>query len=260
MGKKKKISLLFTVFIILLLFLIRLSSPNSLPKRLILNISSLPYKFLRLTFVPIESIIYCHSSLRELSYLKEENKKDKILLMQLKDAAKENNRLRDLLSFKERSEFSLVAAEVIASDVSNLRRTLVINRGSRHNIAPGNSVIVSDGLVGMVVEVSSSSSRIILINDPDFSIAAYVQSSDVTAIVSGSLEGLCKFKYLESNDDVRIGDQVVSAGRNSRFPPGIPIGKIISISKDHSGVTLFAIVNPAIRLSSLKEVLVIVGD
>ena len=164
-----------------------------------------------------------------------------------------------LLSFKEKSEFSLVASRVISFDASNLRRSLVIDKGKSSGVRAGNPVIVSEGVVGMVVEVSQSTSRIMLINDLDFSMAAKVKRSDAIGIISGSLEGTCRLKYLDLDEDIKVGDEVVSPGKNSRFPAGIPVGAITDISREQSGLTLFAIVKPKVNLSSLEEVLVIIN-
>ena len=87
--------------------------------------------------------------------------------------------------------------------------------------------------------------------------AAKIERSDAIGIISGSLEGTCRLKYLDLDEDIKVGDKVVSSGKNSRFPAGIPVGVVAKISRERSGLTLFAIVKPMVNLSSLEEVLVI---
>ena len=99
-------------------------------------------------------------------------------LMQLQDVANENKRLRALLALRPELPFSVVAAQVIGIDVSNFRRTVVIDKGTHNGIKKGNAVLSGKGIIGMVTEAGTVSSRIMLINDPDFSIDACNLDSD----------------------------------------------------------------------------------
>ena len=67
-------------------------------------------------------------------------------------------------------------------------------------------------------------------------------------------------KYLDLEEDIRVGDKIITAGGGSRFPCDIPIGEVISTSKDSSGLNMFAIVRPNVKLSSLEEVLIVLND
>jgi rod shape-determining protein MreC len=255
--KKNKTILLFFVSLIIISFLLTLSPTASLPKKIALVLSKAPIKLVSLTFVPFRSLVSCNASLKQSRILKEENRQLKASLMQLSELEAENKRLHSLLSFKQETKFSLVVARVIAMDASNLRRSLIIDRGKNQGLEIGNPVISSEGVVGMVIEIGNSVSRIILINDIDFSMAAKIKRSEAIGILSGSQEGICRLKYLNLDEDIKTGDGIVSSGKNSRFPSGIPVGEVTSVSREQSGLTLFAIVKPRVKLSSLEEVLVI---
>lgn len=259
MGKKNKI-LLRILVIFLLVVLARISFSITSLKGIALDVSRLPLQVISLTFVPYKSFVSVRHSLRDVSKLKKENQTIKLHLMQLRDAESENKRLRQLLSLRQRSRFSVLAARVISSDASNFKRTLIIDKGKQDGIRIGSSVLGGEGMIGMVMETGFSSSRIILISDSDFSISAKDRRSRVTGLVSGSLEGMCVFKYLSLDEDIRVGDEIISSGGNSLFPADIPIGEIISISQDNSGLSMFAVVRPHATLSRVEEVLVIVND
>jgi rod shape-determining protein MreC len=107
--------------------------------------------------------------------------------------------------------------------------------------------------VGTVIEIGNSVSRIILINDD----SPWQRSSVPKYGDAGSQEGICRLKYLNLDEDIKTGDEIVSSGKNSRFPSGIPVGEVTCVSREQSGLTLFAIVKPRVKLSSLEEVLVI---
>lgn len=257
MEKKNRIILLFFIFLIGISFLITLSPVTTLSKKIAISLSRFPLKLVSLSISPIHGIINCNRSLSQNHLLEQENQQLKIRLMQLQEAGSQNQRLQKLLSFRERSEFSLVAARVIAFDASNLRRSLIVDRGRGSDVKVGNPVIVPEGVVGIVAEVGRTVSRIILINDLDFSMAAKIKPSEAIGVISGSLEGACRLKYLDLDEDVEIGDEVVSSGKNSRFPAGIPVGTVTDISRERSGFTLFTVVKPKVKLSSLEEVLII---
>ena len=259
MGKKNKI-LLRILVVFLIVFIVRTSFSFTLLKAIALNASKLPLQIISLTFLPYKSLVSSRHSLRDVSDLTKENQMLKLRLMQFKDIASENKRLRQLLSLKQESQFSVLAARVIGSDASNFKRTLLIDKGERDGIRKGDPVVGGEGMIGMVMETGVSSSQIILISDPDFSMAAKDSRSRATGIIAGSLEGGCVFKYLTSDEDILPGDEIVSRGGNSRFPLDIPIGTVVSLSKDATGLNMVATVKPKVRLRALEEVLVIVND
>ncbi|MDD5617812.1 MAG: rod shape-determining protein MreC [Candidatus Omnitrophica bacterium] len=257
MEKKKKTVLFSFIFLIGVSLLIKLTPASNISKSITATLSNLPLKLISLSFLPAESIIRCNRSLREVSNLKKENQNLKIRLMQLKDAARENIRLNELLAFKKSVNFNLAAAKVMYYDSSNFRKSLVINKGKKDGVKVGNPVITKDGIVGMVTQAGILTSQVVLVNDTEFSMAAKIKRSEATGVISGSLGGSCRLRYLDLDEDIQPGDEVVSLGQNSHFPAGIIIGTVTDVSKDQSGLTLFAIVKPKVRISSLQEVLVI---
>ena len=259
MGKKRKLLLLICVALFIS-FLVNISYPFVFLKNVSLDLSKVPLQIIGLTFLPYKSLRAVHVSLKTVARLEKENQSLMLRLMQLQDAAAQNKRLRELLSFKQQSHFTVVAGGVIGVDASNFRRTILVDVGKKSGVVVGDPVLGGAGMIGMVIEAGEVSSRVILITDPDFSIAAKDQRSRVTGIVSGSLDGSCVFKYLDLDDDVRVGDELISKGEYSHFPFDIAIGEIMSLVKDNSGLNIFAVVKPFVRPSSLEEVLVIIDD
>jgi len=194
---------------------------------------------------------------KENIILREENQKLKLANLILNDAEQENRRLRKLVSFKEKSELHFVAARIIASDSSNFRSSVVIDKGKKSGIEVGDWVISPDGLVGRVSELGNFASRVVLMNDPNFAVSAKIIRSGAMGLLTGSLDGNCILKYLELDDDIKIGDEVLTSTKESGLGISIPIGKVTGIFKEHSGISLFAVVKPQPHLNSLEEVLVI---
>jgi len=255
--RKYKIIAIVVSLLLVVSFLVKSLVIKNLTKNLALSISNIPSSVINLSFLPVGALVSCNKSLDDNIKLRQENQELRVRLMKLEEAARENKRLDELLGFKQKAEYSLVVARVIAFDASNLRRSLTVNKGRSSGIKIGNPVITIDGAVGKVIEVGKFASRIILINDPDFSMAAKVKRSDVMGVLSGSLSNICMLKYLDLDDDIKPGDEIISTGKNSRFPAGIPIGQVVSIAKEYSGLTLFALVKPKAKLLSTEEVLII---
>jgi rod shape-determining protein MreC len=165
--------------------------------------------------------------------------------------------LNKLLSFKSNLTFSTKAAQVIGRDSSNWLSTLIIDKGEKAGINIGMPVISDTGLVGKIVEVSKSTSRVLLINDPNLKVAALVQDSRDEGMVSGSLGGTCRMYFLSLDSEVKINDVVVTSGLGGVFPKGLLIGRVVDVDLDSTGLMKNCSIKPATNLSRIEEVLVI---
>jgi len=173
------------------------------------------------------------------------------------EAAIENKRLRELLDFKNSSEWNTVAAAVIGRQPENWSSMVLINKGSSSGIRNGSVVVSRMGLVGRVAETTASISKIILINDPNFSISAFVQRSRQEGLVTGTLGSNLVMKYLPPDADIQERDIVVSSGLTGMSPKGLLIGTVIKTGTEFSGLGKYAVISPAADLPAIEEVLVV---
>jgi len=170
----------------------------------------------------------------------------------------ENTRLRSLLALKERAPYKVIAARVIGRDPSNWSSTVIIDKGSSSGIKNGMVSVSFYGLVGRVIETSGTTGKIMLINDPNLSVSAVIQRSRQEGLVCGSLGGMMLMKYLPKDCDIKVSDTIVTSGLTHIYPKGLPVGTVVDIGREFSSVTSYAIIKPAVDLSALEEVLVIV--
>ena len=180
-------------------------------------------------------------------------------LIAAKELAQENERLKKLLSFKERSQFISLAARVIARGPDNWSRGAIIDKGFRQGIKAGNVVITELGLAGRVSEASSATSKIILINDPESSVSAIIQRSRDEGLICGTLLGGVVMRYLEKDSGVVAGDIVLTSGLTGNYPPSLFIGTVEKVLDEQQGLGKYCVVRPAVDLKKMEEVLVIVG-
>ncbi len=79
-------------------------------------------------------------------------------------------------------------ARVVAGNPSNFSHTIDINKGSDDGIRDGMAVVNGAGLVGRIVQVTSSRSTVQLITDPDFAVGVRLLPSGVTGHRTGEGE------------------------------------------------------------------------
>ncbi|HHY14258.1 MAG TPA: rod shape-determining protein MreC, partial [Thermoanaerobacterales bacterium] len=113
----------------------------------------------------------------------------------------ENERLREMLNFKERSYYyDLEGAKVIGRNPSNWFETILIDKGKYNDIEVDMAVVTDKGLVGRIIETGDRWSKVLLIIDPKSSVSAMIQRTRDNGIIKGQIEptnkGYCEMVYL----------------------------------------------------------------
>jgi rod shape-determining protein MreC len=167
-----------------------------------------------------------------------------------------NRRLEDLLAFRDRLDGAVHAARVIGRDPLPWFRTLTIDRGESDGVRRGLAVISPNGVIGQVADVSRTAARVLLLTDHNSGIDAIVQRSRARGIVQGAREQGCTMNYLKRDDDVRVGDRIVTSGLDGIFPKGILVGEVVEVGPKHRGLLQAATVRPSAPLDRIEEVLI----
>jgi rod shape-determining protein MreC len=178
-------------------------------------------------------------------------------LVSMNELSVENARLNNLFSLKQQLSYKVIAARVIGRDPSNWSSTVLINKGSSSGIKKGAASVSFLGLAGRVMEVGSSASKVMLINDPNVSVSARIERSRQEGLICGSLGGALLLKLLPKDCDIVVGDTIITSGLTSVYPKGLLIGTVSAIARDFSGLSMYAVIKPAVDLSSLEELLII---
>jgi rod shape-determining protein MreC len=223
----------------------------------LLDLSSMPLKALNALYSVSRKVI-------PFASLSEENRllRDRIDLLnrRLEESRPlyvENQRLKDILDFKNAIPYAAIPAEVIGRDPTNWSNSLIIDKGATHGIRQSKAVISMKGLVGRVLEVGRYSSRILLITDPNSKVGTVIQRNRQGGILVGRPDGRCKMIYIALDSDAAKGDKVITAGFGSVFPKGILVGDIVSVGKEPGRLYKYAIVRPAQDMTKLEEVMCI---
>lgn len=176
-------------------------------------------------------------------------------LVRLDETLRENERLEKLLAFKQSIPEKSIGARVIGWDLSPWRRTVILDKGKKQGLKKNMAVVVPAGLVGRIVEVGGSTSRVILLTDPDARVSALADQSRAQGVIMGNGSPQLKMGYLDLDGGMAVEETVLTSGIGGLFPKGLRIGKIMNLGKDPSGLQLMARVQPFVSFSKLEEVL-----
>jgi len=238
-------------------FLIFLSLSITVLSRPALNVSKEPLGAISWLRREIGGIIFYHANLTENIRLRNEVDFLRNKVNNLNEIYLENTRLKNSLSLKQDSKFKFICSRVIARPADNWSSGLIIDRGASSGIKKGMAVVTFLGLAGRIIETTSLTSKVMLLCDPNLGVSSLVQRSRQEGLVSGTLGNNLIMKYLPEDADIKLQDVIVSSGLNDTYPKGLLIGRVIDIGKEFSGLSLYAIVKPAVNLSNIEEVLVI---
>lgn len=177
-----------------------------------------------------------------------------------KEVFLENKRLRKLLNFSDKINNEYIAAEVVGRDSSKWFNTIVINRGISSGIKLNFPVIVPQGIVGQVIEVSERYSKVLLITDRMSGVDCLVQESRGRGVLSGTGENSCSLKYILRKFDVASGNHIITSGMDKIFPKGLRVGIVTEVNKKNSGIFQDIEVKPFVDFEKLEEVLIIFNN
>ncbi len=169
----------------------------------------------------------------------------------------ENRRLHELLDLRSQIRGSGIAARVIARGYDKFMNTLVIDKGKNEGIMKDMSAITPKGLAGKVSAVRDNFADIMLLTDPNFSVAVRLQEGRHEGVLAGTGHRYCILKYVPTEETIKEGEIVITSGLDGIFPQGIPVGRVAKVRTE--GVEFFQYVEvvPFQSSSKIEEVVVI---
>jgi rod shape-determining protein MreC len=229
-------------------------------------------------FVPIQNgINYVGRSISnkadQLQSLKDVMAENQKLQAQVDELTLENNtlqqdkyelsRLRELYQLDEKyPSYNKVAARITGKDPGNWFSTFVIDKGTNDGLAVDMNVIAGGGLVGIITDVGPNWAKVRSIIDDSSNVSSMILNTSDRCIVTGDLklmnEGTIRFSQLNDQDNqVNVGDKVVTSNISPKFLQGILIGYISQKTTDSNNITSSGYITPVVDFEHLEEVLVI---
>jgi len=222
-----------------------------------LNILKLPLVAGSFIAREITGLIFFHRNMMAARRLITENDNLKRKILEQEEYRLENDRLKNLLSLKQKMPLKVIAAQVIARSADSWVSLIIINKGTRQGIRKGYVVITFAGLAGRVIEVSDLTSKVMLINDPHLGVSAIIERTRQEGLVSGTLGNTLIMRYLPKDADIQPGDKIITSGLTEMYPKGLAVGTVVSFGDEFSGLSRYAIVKPEVALGAIEDVLVV---
>ena len=170
----------------------------------------------------------------------------------------ENSRLRELLNSSALVQDDVLVAELIGISPDPVRHQVLLNRGTKDGVYPGQPLLDASGLMGQVVEAGGSSSRALLITDATHAVPVQVNRNGIRAIAEGigRLDEL-ELRHVSSTTDIVVGDLLVTSGLGQRFPEGYPVAVVTAVERDPGQPFARVVARPNAELNRTRHVLLV---
>lgn len=184
-----------------------------------------------------------------------------IQLLEFKHLKEENKRLRALLNSPVQSDQRKLVAEIITVNSDPFSLQVVINKGATDGVYIGQPILNEQGVVGQIVDVAATYSRVLLISDITHGIPVRVQRNDIRAIANGSGElNSLNLPYMPHSTDIQVGDILVTSGLGGVFPEGYPVATISEFTYQIGQPYAQVEAKPIVALERIRYVLLIWDD
>jgi len=196
---------------------------------------------------------------RENEALRVENDALKLTISQLQSRASEADRLAAILNFKQAHPAApMLGARVIAVSAGTASRTIEIDRGERDGVTKNMGVITPDGAVGKVIAVYRDTSQVLLLTDKEGGAGAMLVNTRTQGPVGGTGDPTMVMKYVATDEEVQVGEKIVTSGMDKIFPRDIPVGTVVEVKAGNPFKQIR--VQPAARLDRLEAVIVLLSQ
>lgn len=126
------------------------------------------------------------------------------------------------------SSFRYISARIINNSVNKQQNYITLNKGRKHGVKPDQGIISSQGVVGIITNVSESYSMGLSVLNPRWGLSAKIKKNGYygSLIWNGKDFQKAELNEIPFHVDITTGDSIVTSGYSSVFPEGIMIGTI----------------------------------
>lgn len=222
------------------------------PIKLLAELPSSAGKHLKIWFSDKADLIDTINKLQDRQYTLEfEVQKNASLLA-------ENRRLRLLLRSSNNLQYPSIIAEIISTNTNPYRHIVELNRGTQDSVKINQPIIDTSGVVGQIIDVGPFSSQALLISDPQHIFSVQVNRNGIRGLAqgTGSFQSL-NILNIPIEEDIKVGDLLISSGLDHRFPQGYPVAIVNNIEHDPTNHFAKITAKPTAELNKIREVLVL---
>lgn len=176
------------------------------------------------------------------------------------DLARENAELRALMQLQTRPEQETVHAALLYQGHNWFAQRITLDQGASAGLRSGLPVVDASGLVGQVNRVYPGSSDVMLVTSPEQLTPVVIERTGQRGLAAGSGRGRMELRYMPAHTDIRAGDRLLTSGIDRVYPAGIPVARVIRVSRSQSGPYLRVECLPLAGLDRSRAVLVLIAE
>ena len=230
-GNKQKFSLLGLIFFSII-FLILGSLNFKVINHVKIGINEIVYRLSFMVSGPENFIKDNYLAIKNHQNLYKENEKNKSELIKLRGkdllnefTISENRKLKAIVD-DNLVKSDTIFAKVLSDKGSPFLKSIIINKGSKHNINLGMIAIDGEYLVGKIVEINYLTARVLLLSDLNSKIPVIVEPNGIFSILSGTGKDHGIIQYSQKYEDIGNESIIYTYGVGNLFKAGIPVGRI----------------------------------
>lgn len=190
--------------------------------------------FLNATNTVVTEVMEGYSYVKEYIHLRDNNEnlaKENGALRELLNEAKYNLdsskvAINDSLNFQQ---YKYITGKVINNSINHRNNYLTINKGALQGVKPEMGVITSNGVVGIVKQVSDHYCTVMSFLHKDTRISGMIQRNKFfgSLVWDGADPTIATLNEIDKTVPVQKGDTIITTAYSAIFPAGIMLGKVI---------------------------------
>lgn len=197
------------------------------------------------------------ASRSQVLLLSDQNRELRARIVVLEEKLITAGQLGELADSIAEQDYKGITATVIGLSPNSWDQVITLDKGIRDGVAINMPVLGPHGLLGQVIEVGPSFSRVRLTTDQRSGVAALVQHSREPGIVKGSISGVLSLDFVSTEAEIKQGDVILTSGTGGIYPKGIVIGTVIEVPREVNQLYKAVTLNPANEMSTVERVLIL---
>ena len=212
------------------------------------------------TFASVTSLftdIFNVSNLKnENEELRKTNAEMMLQLSKLREYGVTNHELKNLLDYKDSTNFPLIHATIVSKSLTKSQGTITLNVGKNQLVKVGMPVVTDKGLVGIIFSTSDNYSIARTLTNVDLKLTVKSERTRENAIMKWNGDWLVLINVPKTYD-IKKGDRIVTSEISSIVPFPLPVGVVAEMSDVEKGIFNEVRVQPFVDFQKIENVFVL---
>jgi rod shape-determining protein MreC len=181
-------------------------------------------------------------------------------LARLQSLERENERLRDMLGFRDTTDYELLPSLIVYKGFKDGANVITVDKGKRDGVKKNDVIVDKDGLVGRVISAGNRSSIAGMIAEPEARISICINPVHVYGILKWHHGNSFMIDDIPTSIEIREGWPVMTSGLSDIYPANIPVGRIRKVTSSENGFTYLIEGEYNVSFKNLREVFILIDE